>query len=260
MQSFKASFGPMYYHVKGNGPTLLLLSGLGRDSRSWESHLDGLQESYTCITLDNRGSGKSVYEKEPYRIEDMASDCLDLLDHLGVKSCFVMGISLGSAIAQALAIAAPARVEKMVLLAPVFQSLKYSTAACSQSLTLLHAGVKPAQALQTVIFLFNSSYKRFNRTVEQKLSDSSQAVQCTLNDLELQTRALSQFDLDSFQITLSTPTLAITGDQDRVCPLKTVVKLHGYYDNLQFKIVNCAHSILNEELGTALDEIQKFLK
>ena len=51
----------------------------------------------------------------PYTLEDMAVDYIDLLDHLHIKHCHVLGISMGSMIAQILAAKYPERISTVTL-------------------------------------------------------------------------------------------------------------------------------------------------
>ena len=52
----------------------------------------------------------------PYTLEDMAEDNIQLLDHLGLDSCHVVGISMGSMIAQVLAAKYPERIQSVTLM------------------------------------------------------------------------------------------------------------------------------------------------
>jgi len=103
------------YEEKGKGDPLLLIMGLGTPGSVWEKHLAVYARHFRCIVIDNRGTGRSEKPKGPYSIALMADDAAGLLDRLGVSSARVAGISMGSAIAQELALRYPARVRSMVL-------------------------------------------------------------------------------------------------------------------------------------------------
>lgn len=69
------------------------------------------------IALDNRGHGQSDKPHQPsaYSSDIMAGDVLALLDHLQIWQADVIGYSMGARISAHLALAAPARVRRLVL-------------------------------------------------------------------------------------------------------------------------------------------------
>jgi pimeloyl-ACP methyl ester carboxylesterase len=99
----------------GEGSPLLLIQGLGYGRWGWEPIVRGLAARYRVISFDNRGIGDSDKPEGPYPAAQMAGDALQVLDEAGVERAHVLGASLGGMIAQELAVAAPARVDKLVL-------------------------------------------------------------------------------------------------------------------------------------------------
>lgn len=102
------------YQVSGEGPPLLLVSGLSAQRPFWALTRPLLQ-GFTLIEFDNRDIGKSGLASGPYSVADMARDALAVLDAAGIGKAHVVGHSMGGAIAQELAIAAPGRVDRLVL-------------------------------------------------------------------------------------------------------------------------------------------------
>lgn len=105
----------IYYEIHGQGPPLLLISGLGGGTWSWYGQVPYFEKFYTTIIFDNRGAGKSSMPPGPYTMSQLAEDALRLLDHLQVSQTFVLGISMGGMIAQELALLAPARIRALGL-------------------------------------------------------------------------------------------------------------------------------------------------
>jgi pimeloyl-ACP methyl ester carboxylesterase len=99
-----------------DGPTLLLLHALGSTGEDWVWQRDALTEAgYHLLMVDARGHGRSPKPHNRYRIEDMASDVARALDELSVARADVCGLSLGGAIALALALDYPERVNRLVI-------------------------------------------------------------------------------------------------------------------------------------------------
>src|ERR671921_776361 len=99
----------------GEGPDVLLIGGLGDTVESWQFQLDGLADRYRLTAFDNRGAGRTAMPSGPVSAEAMADDAAALLRALDVPSAHVAGFSMGSAIAQELAIRHPELVRSLVL-------------------------------------------------------------------------------------------------------------------------------------------------
>lgn len=98
-----------------DGPPLLLIQGLGADSGSWLLQRFPFGADYRCIAPDNRGAGRSDAPPGPYDLEQMAADVIAVLDHEGIDSAHVVGVSMGGILAQILAVRNPERVRSLVL-------------------------------------------------------------------------------------------------------------------------------------------------
>jgi 3-oxoadipate enol-lactonase len=99
----------------GTGTPLLLIQGLGYGRWGWDPIVPGLAERFRVLTFDNRGIGESNKPEGPYTAREMAADALHVLDEAGVTRAHVLGASLGGMIAQEVAVAAPERVDRLVL-------------------------------------------------------------------------------------------------------------------------------------------------
>lgn len=110
-------------HVRVDGPAdapaVLFLHGFGASLHTWETWAQALSTDFRVVRLDLPGSGLSP--PDPARnYTDAHSLALieGLLDRLGIASASVVGHSMGGRLAWQLAAARPARVSRLVLLAP----------------------------------------------------------------------------------------------------------------------------------------------
>jgi pimeloyl-ACP methyl ester carboxylesterase len=99
----------------GEGPDVLLIGGLGDTVESWQFQLDGLADRYRVTAFDNRGAGRTALPEGKLSVEVMADDAAAVLWALEIPSAHVAGFSMGSAIAQQLALRHPDRVCSLVL-------------------------------------------------------------------------------------------------------------------------------------------------
>src|SRR5215216_2063570 len=105
----------LWVEQRGAGPDVLLLAGLSDPAEAWSFQLDGLADRYRLTAFDNRGAGRTVMPSGPASVEAMADDAAGVLRALDVPSAHVAGFSMGSAIAQELAIRHPELIRSLVL-------------------------------------------------------------------------------------------------------------------------------------------------
>ena len=116
MPLFKLRDGAdLYYEMKGSGPPLFLVPGLGGDGRFWQSNVAGLAQHFTVVVHHHRGTGRSTLSRIDYSVEQMADDALQLIDGLGFAKVHWCGHSTGGAMGQVLAIDHPGRIDRLVL-------------------------------------------------------------------------------------------------------------------------------------------------
>jgi 3-oxoadipate enol-lactonase len=115
MPTIQANGQTLYYEVHGEGEPLLLVMGLAADTMAWAMQVPVLSAHYRTIIFDNRDVGQSSMAAAPYEITDLAQDTLSLADALELESFHLVGASMGGAIAQEVALAAPDRVRTLTL-------------------------------------------------------------------------------------------------------------------------------------------------
>jgi 3-oxoadipate enol-lactonase len=107
----------LYYEVHGGGPPVVLIPGLGADTRLFSNVVPLLATSHQVVVLDPRGAGHSDKPAGQYTIEQMADDVAGLFGTLEVASADVMGYSMGGKIALQLAACHPELVDRLILCA-----------------------------------------------------------------------------------------------------------------------------------------------
>jgi 3-oxoadipate enol-lactonase len=108
----------LHHDVGGLAGTrsLVLGSSLGTTLEMWGPQLPDLATARQVIRFDHRGHGRSPVPPGPYAIEDLGGDVLALLDRLELERVDYCGLSLGGMVGMWLAINAPERIERLVLL------------------------------------------------------------------------------------------------------------------------------------------------
>ncbi len=111
------------------GPVVILLHGLTDSSRSWSlamRELHALRPDLHIYALDQRGQGGSSLPKGAacrrtpercFEMKDLARDVRAFMDAEGIDRATIAGHSMGSFVAQEVALRYPKRVNRIVLLA-----------------------------------------------------------------------------------------------------------------------------------------------
>jgi 3-oxoadipate enol-lactonase len=107
----------LYYEEHGSGEPLLCVMGLAADTLAWTLQVPAFAERHRTIIFDNRDVGRSSQAEASYDIADMAQDALGLADELSLETFHLLGVSMGGAIAQEMALRVPERVRTLTLAA-----------------------------------------------------------------------------------------------------------------------------------------------
>ncbi len=87
-----------------DGAPVVFGNSLGTDFRLWDKILPLLPSGLRIIRYDKRGHGLSNCPPAPYSMGALITDAERLLDHLEVRDCVFVGLSIGGMIAQGLAV------------------------------------------------------------------------------------------------------------------------------------------------------------
>jgi pimeloyl-ACP methyl ester carboxylesterase len=104
------------YKMLGKGDPILLFNGASDGMDAWDPSFPRIISSnHTVIAFDSRGLGNTTTGSKPYTYQQLANDSAGLLDALKIPKADVLGYSLGSYIAEQLAIMYPDKVNSLVL-------------------------------------------------------------------------------------------------------------------------------------------------
>ncbi len=130
----------VYVETRGAGEPVLLVHGFGGSAYSWRGVMAELESDYLVIAPDLSGFGftERPHEKTAYTRFAQGELLLGLMDELGLERTHLVGHSYGGAIAAALAVRSPERIETLTLLnaaGPAYPQLRRSVFASLRPLT-----------------------------------------------------------------------------------------------------------------------------
>jgi pimeloyl-ACP methyl ester carboxylesterase len=165
----------MYYEVWGQGEPVLLIMGITAPGIVWEKHAGFWKENFQCILADNRGVGKSDMPPGPYTSAQMADDYAGLLDRLGIPKVRVVGCSMGSIIAQQLALRHSHLVNSAVLMCTWGRCDNYARDVF-QHMVNIKKCLRPEEFMAYIQLLIFSKRTWDDKAAFQEMQDTRAAV------------------------------------------------------------------------------------
>ena len=216
----------LYYedHGQGDGPPLILSPGLGGSADYWRPNLKALTEGYRgsnrVILYDHRGTGRSDRALPGViTVENMGRDILGLMDALGIPKATIVGHAAGGVAALALALEAPERVERLIVVNGWAKADPHSLNCFAIRRAMLHGAGPEAYVRAQPIFLYPGSWF-YGRTQAEDDADVEAALAHFpgVETVEKRIAALAAFDIAERLGEIDTPVLAIAAYDDLLVP------------------------------------------
>jgi aminoacrylate hydrolase len=208
----------LYYEEAGQGPPLMLVTGLNGVGSFWAQQVPDFARDFRVITHDHRGTGQSTHSRIAYSVEQMADDVLRLMDGLGVERAHLAGHSTGGAIGQVIAQDHPERLASLVLSAtwagrdPYFRRLFEM-----RKEILLTAGVESYQR-SSILVLVPPEWVSANDAAITEMHRQQLAAAAPVEVTASRIDAIMAFDRRARLGEIRTPTLVIVAADDMVTP------------------------------------------
>ncbi len=212
----------MFYEEKGVGPPLILIMGITAPGKAWDAHVEDWANHFRCIMPDNRGVGNTDKPNGIYTSEQMADDYCGLMDNLGIGEARVVGVSMGSIIAQQLAIRHPDKVSSAVLMCPWARCDSY-TRSVFRHMEVCKAHLTPSEFtewIQLLIFAKSSwdNDASFAELLDARQESAVNPMPQPLHGLIGQARACIDHNTKDKLTDIKCPCLVIGGKQDVFTP------------------------------------------
>jgi len=238
-------------------PVLVFANSLGTDFRIWDAVVALLGERFRYIRYDKRGHGLSEATPAPYAMADHVGDLESLLDHLGVTSCALVGLSVGGLIAQGLAAKRPEHVKAMVLMDTAHRI--GTTEMWNQRIDgVTKDGIAPlADAIMQR--WFTPAYRSPDNP--DFVGYTAMLTRTPIDGYAGTCAALRDTDYTAQTSGLTLPVLAIVGDQDGSTPPDLVRSTADLIRGAQFRIIpDAGHLPCIEQPQAVANLIGNFLR
>ena len=244
-----------------DGVPLLLIQGLGTDSRGWALQRIAFGRRYRCIAFDNRGVGGSTNAPHPFDLEQMARDAVSVLDAEDVDTAHVMGASMGGAISQIVAVRHGERVRGLVLACTACRHHEWRRELLAEWAANVRANGMSAMAGEGMRWLVGP---RFHRRFGPWINVLGRLVmQGDPEHFAAQVDAiLAMHDDVRFELAdVRAPTLVITGSQDMLTPFGDAEELAEWIPGARLReLRGAAHGLMVEQPNAFNNAIVEFLR
>lgn len=246
------------YDVQGEGPDLLLISGLGFGRWGWFKQVPELSRHFRTISFDVR---KDLDPR--HGVADLAGEASALLDHLGVEKVHVLGTSLGGFVAQELALERPELVERLVLVCTSYgarEPERMSLRTMGRMLGWGSFGVEDAtrRGLETAT---SFSYRHTHPEEFEDLIRWRMATSPSFSGYYEQALAGARFDSYRDVGHIAASTLVIHGADDLYVPVGNAAALAGAIPDSRLVVLRDAgHLVFIERAWEVNHEVTNFLK
>lgn len=226
----------MHWREDGDpaGAPVVFSNSLGTDFRLWDKVIPLMPAGLRLIRYDKRGHGLSDGPPAPYSMDTLIEDAGLLLDHLGVKDCVFVGLSIGGIIAQGLAEWRTDLVRAMVI---------SNTAArignpgmWAERIAAVEAGGVEAIAEPTMERWFSAPF----RATEELRAWRNMLTRTGRDGYIGCMHAISGSDMLSKTASLRLPTLAIAGSEDGSTPPDLVRETADLVPGSKFHLIRGA--------------------
>ncbi|WP_077033439.1 alpha/beta fold hydrolase [Pelomonas sp. KK5] len=241
----------------GQAEALLCIHGLGGSSNTWTPVMSAFK-GFTIIRPDLPGSARSELPDEKLSIELYVEALDQLLSELGIGVVHVVAHSLGTIVAQHLAVRSPAKVKSLALFGPLVAPPEAARPNITARAALARNGLTAMQEIADAIVKGATSKetKAEQPAVvalvrESVMRQSSEGYAQSCEALAAAQSAL----IESIRI----PVLLVTGDQDGVAPVANVTLMKERIDGSRMALLDgCGHWTTFEKPQACMQELQHF--
>ena len=260
------------YKRFGQGKPILFISGTSQTKDAWEPTLlsELAATNHTVIVFDNRGMGETTIGTRPFSIEQFANDTAGLLDALQVEKPDVFGASLGSFVAQELALHYPQRVDRLVLSAGYCggnEAVYPSGQAAETLMTLaspevLHNMTAEQQAMILAPIMFPPGWLEEHPEILNTVIQLTPVRSATPEIIQQQGLASGTWKGSCDRLSsIMQPTLLIVGDQDLLAPPANSVMMAQRIPNSWLVLMEgTGHGVMWQVPNEFTAYIQNFLE
>jgi pimeloyl-ACP methyl ester carboxylesterase len=268
----------LFYGIRGVGPELLLLDGIGCDGWAWNHIQPHLSQTRRVVHVHYRGHGRSGPPVDPSAIDivTLSDDVLRVLDATGMDRAILLAHSMGTQVALELYRRAPERVRALVLICGSYGRITHTFHGNDLLHRVLPKLIEQVNKHRGVArALWGRLPPQFAFKVAGWLGEID-GVSLAAEDFRQYVEHLSDIDLDAYLAMLQkagehsaedmlaqvrVPCLVIAAERDTFTPVAVVRELAERIPGAEyFELPGASHAAPVERAGEINEQIEAFLE
>ncbi len=245
MPSVQVNGVTLYYDMTGpeGAPVVVFSNSLGSTLEMWDPQVRALAPRFRCLRYDTRGHGRSQAAAQPVTMAGLAADLAGLLAALQITQADVVGLSLGGMTAQALAIARPGLVRRLVLMATSANMTGIAT--WGDRAALVRKSGMGAVVNAVLGRMFTADFRAANPSIAAQTgaqingADPGSYAACC--------EAIGGMDIREQVRGITVPTLIIAGGADPATPVPMLAEIQAHIAGSELVVIGGAAHLLNIE-------------
>ncbi|MDN5917108.1 MAG: 3-oxoadipate enol-lactonase [Pseudonocardia sp.] len=242
----------LHHRVDGpdDAPILVFGPSLGTDLGLFDAQVAAFSDRFRTVRYDLRGHGGSPVPSGDATMADLAGDVVELLDRLGIERAHYVGVSIGGAIGQQLAV----HTDRLLSLAVLASAARFADPDSwgTRAATVREKGTE-AMVASRVGTWFTHAFERRDPDEARRLldmlratSDEGYAACCA---------AIGGFDIRGDLSGVTVPTLAVAGAEDPATPPEFLRLIADSVPGARYAEVPDTAHLLNAEEPDQVNEL-----
>lgn len=238
----------------GAGLPLVMLHGFPHNRTLWAPQLGALVDHCRCVAPDLRGFGESSVTP-PWSMDQYADDVVALLEHLDIRRCVVVGLSMGGYVAFALWRRRPDLIRGLVLAdtrsTPDTEEAKQKR---REMIALAHERGSGAVADAQINGMLGKTTRENHPDIVESVLQMLEAapIDGIIGSLEAM---MSRPDSTDTLRSITVPTVIVVGEEDALTPVKDARAMHEALPSSRLEVIRGAGHLSNLEKPAAFNHV-----